>query len=373
MKKIVTLMNCLCIALGCIICFCSCGDEDSDIITEDPVSTGKVIAEGKCGGCVWSINGEGLLTIKPGRASGLLAWVGDDTPWADYVDNIYAIKVEKGTVAQTCRGLFANCSAATSIDISGLNTENVTDMHSMFRWCYSLRSIDLSRLNTSNVKEMDYMFAGCTDLESIDVSNFDTRNVERMSYMFALCRKVKHLELNNFDTRNVIAMDCMFRSMDECVSIDVKSFNTAKVETMYEMFSGCYRLEDIDLSGFETSNVCSFERMFYGCNHIKTCDMHQFSFVKAQTVNDMFADSRFFEMIIPNDFCVNEVGRELDLGNADCLLVYVREDKYEVYANPDVFMKYARKYGTGAYYLLENWEGDHADKVGEHSPVMREL
>jgi surface protein len=50
-------------------------------------------------------------------------------------------------------------------------------------------SIDLSNLDTSNVTKMDGMFANCDELKSIDMRGFNTDNVTSMEGMFTLNNK----------------------------------------------------------------------------------------------------------------------------------------------------------------------------------------
>ena len=47
-------------------------------------------------------------------------------------------------------------------------------MSGMFYGCSSLASLDLSSLDTSQVTGMSYMFSGCSSLASLDVSGLDT-------------------------------------------------------------------------------------------------------------------------------------------------------------------------------------------------------
>ena len=49
----------------------------------------------------------------------------------------------------------------------------------------SLETIDLTYLDTSQVTNMMYMFNNCSSLTSLDLSNFDTSNVKNMSSMFS--------------------------------------------------------------------------------------------------------------------------------------------------------------------------------------------
>ena len=60
------------------------------------------------------------------------------------------------------------CIFLKRIDLSGFNTENVTDMKFMFYDCVNLVDLNVSNLNTSTVTDMSYMFCNC---QSINQSN----------------------------------------------------------------------------------------------------------------------------------------------------------------------------------------------------------
>ena len=47
------------------------------------------------------------------------------------------------------------------LDVSNLNTSNMTNMGYMFSDCKSLTELDLSKWDTSNVINMNDMFSGC--------------------------------------------------------------------------------------------------------------------------------------------------------------------------------------------------------------------
>ena len=53
-------------------------------------------------------------------------------------------------------------------------------MRGMFRWCSSLKEINLSNINTNNVTDVIWMFYGCKSLKEINLSNFNTNNVINM-------------------------------------------------------------------------------------------------------------------------------------------------------------------------------------------------
>jgi len=54
--------------------------------------------------------------------------------------------------------LFFSLSSMRRVDLSGLDTSRVTDMHRMLDGCSSLASLDLSGLDTSGVTDMGHMF-----------------------------------------------------------------------------------------------------------------------------------------------------------------------------------------------------------------------
>ena len=71
-----------------------------------------------------------------------------------------------------------------TIDLSSLDTSQVTSMIQAFFQCNKLEEIILTNLDTSSVTDMTRMFCLCSNLTSLDVSNFDTSNVTDMDYMF---------------------------------------------------------------------------------------------------------------------------------------------------------------------------------------------
>ena len=47
--------------------------------------------------------------------------------------------------------MFASCSSLKELNLSNFNTNNVTNMNSMFYYCSSLKELNLSNFNTNNV------------------------------------------------------------------------------------------------------------------------------------------------------------------------------------------------------------------------------
>ena len=174
------------------------------------------------------------------------------------------------TKFKTYREMFCGDTRNT-INITTLNTSNVTNMSYMFSDCKGLTSttqiIGFTNLNTSNVTNMERMFQNCYNLTSIDVSNFDTSNVTNMHCMFYDCSGLTSLDLSNFDTSKVIYMNYMFYGCSKLTSLDLSNFNTSKVVWMSHMFGNCTRLASIKFgaqANISKLDAFGYEKMFYG-------------------------------------------------------------------------------------------------------------
>ena len=113
-----------------------------------------------------------------------------------------------------------------------------------------MTSINLSALDTSEVTNMIGMFSRCRSLTNLDVSNFDTSKVTNMSGMFYECRSLTSLEVSNFDTSKVTDMSVMFYHCISLTSLDVSNFDTSKVTTIKDMFCNCPAWDTVDHKKF---------------------------------------------------------------------------------------------------------------------------
>ena len=188
--------------------------------------------------------------------------------------------------------MFSDCRSLVSLDLSGFDTKNVTNMGYMFFSCSGLTSLDLSVFNTNNAKNMSLMFYKCSGLTSLDLSSFDTRNVTDMSSMFGSCSGLTSLDLSSFDTKNVTDMGQMFVLCSAFTSLDLSGFDTKNVTDMGSMFDGCSGLTSLDLSGFDTKNVTNMGRMFDGCRGLTSLDLSEFDTRNVTDMSDMFLSCR---------------------------------------------------------------------------------
>ena len=183
--------------------------------------------------------------------------------------------------------MFSNCSLAT-LDLSGWDTSNVTNMRRMFIDCRSLATLDVSGWNTSKVTDMHYMFYACLNLLSLDVSGWDTSNVTDMNNMFCGCSALTSLDVSSWDTSNVTDMNDMFDSCSSLATLDVSGWNTSNVTNMGGMFFDCSSLATLDVSGWDTSNVTYMFGMFYGCSALTSLNVSNWNTSNVTRMNSMF-------------------------------------------------------------------------------------
>ena len=223
-------------------------------------------------------NATGTLTFRRGLSKPAGAYdlnEGDNTPeWSDQSTNISKVVFDASFAnarPTSCCHWFDGCTNLTQIEgIENLNTEEVTNMGSMFSGCHVLNPLDVSNFDTQNVEDMSEMFVSCMKLKSLNVSNFDTQKVKNMSSMFYNCNSLTSLDVSNFNTQNVENMSYMFSCCEGLNSLDLSKFDTQKVTNMNSMFWNSSALTTIYASDkFVTTKVSSGADMFKGCTNLK--------------------------------------------------------------------------------------------------------
>lgn len=232
-------------------------------------SKSSIRYSGKYSGTVWTIDNEGLLTV---RGSGEIYNRDAAKPgpgWMKYCSYIKSANINLKKVTNL-KDLFHGCNKLVKVNLSKLNTSEVTDMSSMFYGCSKLTSINVSKFNTSKVTDMNYMFYGCSKLKSVDVSRFDTSNVVNMSNMFSKCKNLSKIDVSKFNTYNTKDMSYIFSGCEKIKILNLYSFDTSNVKNMVYMFEGCKNIKKLDMRTFDISMADSLYGMFYGCQNLDT-------------------------------------------------------------------------------------------------------
>ena len=170
-------------------------------------------------------------TYKPEGAYDLN--VGKNKPeWSSLFDKIKKVVFDASFAnarPKSCYSWFESCFKLSAIEgIEYLNTENVTDMSSMFQSCLCGYPLDLTSFNTANVTDMSSMFKYCA-ITSLDLTSFNTANVTDMSSMFEHCRLLKSIFVcDKFVTDQITNGDNMFKDCE-----NLRGYNDSKIDHNY--------------------------------------------------------------------------------------------------------------------------------------------
>jgi surface protein len=166
----------------------------------------------------------------------LIFYSGDVTPRPGTTYKGRTVTAVDGSIADL-NGLANYKSAITRVSMKNKINFPGTTMYQYFYGWPKLASVELSRMDTSNVTSMNMLFAACTTLETVDISGFKTHNVTDMASMFQTCVVLK--------------------------AIDMSYFDLSKVTTMYCMIYECYKLETVDFTGCTTPSLTNVSHLFY--------------------------------------------------------------------------------------------------------------
>ena len=353
----------------------------------DNYETGYFAPEGGFPGYAVFDGGTGTLTFrsgpstsKPERAYDLN--VGTSLPgWLAQRENIKTVVFDASFAnarPTNCYAWFYGCNNLTTIEgIEYLNTENVTNMGGMFYNCCALTSLNLTSFNTAKVTNMEEMFIGCSALTTIYVSDkFVTDKVTDSRNMFSGCNKligaieydgsksdhtyanydngyfspeggfhayaefnnatgtltfsrglskpVGAYDLNEGDVQpawneqstniNKVVFDASFAkarptscymwfySCENLTKIeDIENLNTQNVTDMSYMFYSCERLTSLDVSNFNTQNVTDMSYMFSWCAGLNSLNLSNFDTQNVEYMNNMFWSSSALKTIYVSD------------------------------------------------------------------------
>ena len=170
-----------------------------------------------------------------------------------------------GNLESTTTSLYQCFSNQTgNVDVSLLDTSNVTDFSRMFFSAVNATP-DTSWWDTSSAVYMNNMFYNATNANP-DTSGWDTSNVTRMHWMFTYAYAANP-DTSGWDTSNVTNMSYMF-------------YTNSTSRTA----------ENPDTSGWDTSNVTNFKQMFYRAS-LADPDMSSWNFSSATNYNNMLYQS----------------------------------------------------------------------------------
>ena len=250
------------------------------------------IASGVYDGVNWRIEDDGVLVIGNGGTQTMTyrsAREDRSYPWYYYGSRITEVRIDGTVVANgSLAFMFGTYTYTpilypllTKIDLTGLNTTNVTSAYAMFDHCYNLTELNVSSLDTRNMTTMWAMFWACQSLTTLDVSNFNTSKVTDFQGMFGYCSNLETIDVTGFDTSSAVDIGAMFHGCSSLKEIDVTGFDTSKViNGAYQptvdphgIFQNCESLESLDLSSWDMTKMNNMMLMFAGCKSLRKINL----------------------------------------------------------------------------------------------------
>ncbi|MCT4377775.1 BspA family leucine-rich repeat surface protein [Leuconostoc falkenbergense] len=112
---------------------------------------------------------------------------------------------------QSLSGFFLNCPKLESVNLTGwTNTNgNALNMTDMFATTSKLETLVMTNVDLQNITNMNGMFTG-TGLKEVDLSGLNTSNVTNMANVFSNANKLEKVDLSTWDTQNVTSTLNMF-------------------------------------------------------------------------------------------------------------------------------------------------------------------
>ena len=117
---------------------------------------------------------------------------------------------------KTYPSTYQTMTEVPSEGIQYLNSIRPDRIVSLLDGCKKLTTIDLTNLDTSEVTNMRYVFYQCNALTSLDLSTWDTSKVTFMENLFYYCTNLRALDLTGWDTSSVVASDAMEMMFTKC-------------------------------------------------------------------------------------------------------------------------------------------------------------
>ena len=155
-------------------------------LTWEPYGKENVVDSGTCGeNLTWSLNSNGLLSIKgTGKMDNYDPW-NNNAPWKSQSANIISVVIEKN-VTSIGDYAFYDCTSLVDVDIAD---SVITVGDSAFQECSSLKNVDIPN---SVISIDQYAFLYCGNLESITLSN----SIRSMGdYIFSQCSNLKSVNI----------------------------------------------------------------------------------------------------------------------------------------------------------------------------------
>ena len=187
-------------------------------------------------------------------------------------------------------GLFKDDTSLIKVDLSGLQTQNLTNFSRVFQTDTSLTEVKLPTY-TDQVRDFSALFASCSSLTTISgIDSWTGSNATNVASMFDGDAKLEKLDLTKFNPSKATDFSYMFYHCTALTSVgDLSKWTGSNATNVSSMFDGDEALTSLDLTNFNPSGATSFFGMFSGCSKLTSVgDLSQWTGSNATTVAYMF-------------------------------------------------------------------------------------
>jgi surface protein len=160
--------------------------------------------------------------------------------------------------------MFANCYSLVSLNLSNINTFNVSCFSDMLSNCVSLKILNISNFDLSNAILIHRIFYNCSSLTSLDLGNFNISSAVSFVGLFYGCKEIRYLNLSKLKYSSAANMDGMFSNCNKLISVDLSNLNSNNSIYLTNLFKNCINLEYINLSRFIENSNANVSNIFDG-------------------------------------------------------------------------------------------------------------
>lgn len=190
--------------------------------------------------------------------------------------------------------LFEDSGINSINPISNWDVSNVENMQLMFRNTKNLHTVHGldEKWNTNNVTDMTSMFEGSA-IESADgIRNFKTRNVHHMNNMFYQAHNLSNVKGITWDNTYCDEATGMFEESGLTTTEGLEVFTNNNLSSMGRMFMNANKLEDIKaLENWDISNTNDIGRMFTGTTALKEANLGKWKTSYVGNIVGLFENS----------------------------------------------------------------------------------
>lgn len=214
---------------------------------------------------------------------------------------------------------FAGSTKLKSVDLSHLDTSQVTSMAGAFNGDTGLNDANLSGWNIQNMTNLSSLFYGANNLYNVDMSGWNFINNPNTNSMFSYAdynlksvnlknaknvtddilriytRAIKNSNATTADlsdinlSPNVTSLHGLFSNMPDLKNVNLSGLDISHITDMGGMFFNDTSLKSVNLSGLNLEKVKDLSTMFYGANNLENVDFSNTKFALDANTNVMFA------------------------------------------------------------------------------------